>query len=218
MTTQERFSIYFAGELFSLKHLAGNALLADEIDNHPKSQYQCELPQDHEAREMHPLELRNQDLLILLNCDVGLFHFDGSELDSGTIVEYLFAKMLDIPSVVLRTDFRAGGDSYEPWNLMLSGFPRVETILVHGMVSYRQARQSAEVSRSQAAVNASRELAGQVIEALDRVRALPPIISRAEQTAVYSWARRFPGSGFDQCVSEQELTKIIERKRAKGML
>jgi hypothetical protein len=126
--------------------------------------------------------------------------------------------MLDIPSVILRTDFRAGGDSYEPWNLMLSGVPRVETILVHGMVSYREARKLMEISRSEAAVSASRELAGQVIEALDRVRQLPPLLPRSEQAGVYSWARRFPGSGFEQCVSEQEIAAIIERKRAKGVL
>jgi hypothetical protein len=40
------------------------------------------------------------------------------------VVEFMLAKFADIPSVLLRTDIRAGGDYRdEPWNLMTSYFP-----------------------------------------------------------------------------------------------
>ena len=44
----------------------------------------------------------------LMRSDVAMFAFDGIELDSGTVVEFMAAKMLDIPSVVYRSDFRGG--------------------------------------------------------------------------------------------------------------
>jgi hypothetical protein len=35
-----------------------------------------------------------------------LFLYNGTELDSGTVVEFMFSKFADIPSVIVRTDFR----------------------------------------------------------------------------------------------------------------
>ena len=79
----------------------------------------------------------------LINSDVALFSFDGVELDSGTVVEFMIAKMLDIPSVVYRTDFRGGSgeeaiDQHEyKWNLMVSFYPRTKVIQMNGMVVYQ---------------------------------------------------------------------------------
>ena len=80
----------------------------------------------------------------LINSDVALFSFDGVELDSGTVVEFMIAKMLDIPSVVYRTDFRGGSgeeaiDQHEyKWNLMVSFYPRTKVIQMNGMVVYQE--------------------------------------------------------------------------------
>jgi nucleoside 2-deoxyribosyltransferase len=103
-------AVYFAGELFSAKHLVGNAYLAEAIPAASHGRYLCRLPQDFELRGHHPQLIRDKDIRSLLECDLALFNFDGPELDSGTVVEFMFAKFADIPCVILRSDFRAAGD------------------------------------------------------------------------------------------------------------
>lgn len=72
---------------------------------------------------------------------MALFNFDGAELDSGTVVEFVIAKFADIPAVLLRTDFRRGGDSHrDPWNLMVSDWPRTEKVIIHSMELYQSIR------------------------------------------------------------------------------
>ncbi|MYK99823.1 MAG: hypothetical protein F4014_13800 [Gemmatimonadetes bacterium] len=124
MTT---FTVYFAGDLFDHKHLAGNELLAGAVDRRSGGRYACVLPQDLEQATGRMVDIRNQDLMQVMACDLGLFNFDGTDLDSGTVVEFMMAKMLDIPSVLLRSDFRASGDQEregDDWNLMCSFYPR----------------------------------------------------------------------------------------------
>ena len=71
-----------------------------------------------------------EELLDIVGCDLALFNYDGPDLDSGTVVEFMFAKFADIPSVLLRTDLRNNGDfADEPWNLMTSYFPRTATVI-----------------------------------------------------------------------------------------
>ena len=116
------YTIYFAGELFDHKHLIGNALLAAHIERLANGRYRCVLPQDLEQTDSRAVDIRNQDLIGVATCDVALFNFDGSDLDSGTVVEFVYAKLLDIPAVILRTDFRGGGDQDtdgDAWNLMV---------------------------------------------------------------------------------------------------
>ena len=81
------------------------------------------LPQTFRPTTVEAVDIRNQDLLQLMTCDLALFNFDGTDLDAGTVVEFMFAKFLDIPAVLLRTDFRAAGDqpgAGDAWNLMCS--------------------------------------------------------------------------------------------------
>ena len=134
-------NVYFAGELFSAKHLIGNAVLAEAIWELSKGRYHCFLPQNLEKRHSTPQSIRDEDIKSVLSADVGLFNYDGPELDSGTVVEYLFAKFADIPSVILRTDFRAGGDqdNNQAWNLMTSFFPRTEVLVINSMTLYKDA-------------------------------------------------------------------------------
>src|SRR5215469_2754066 len=112
------FSVYFAGELFSGKHLLGNAALAEAISQVSNLQFICVLPQTFEPRNLNAKGIRDKDLV---DCDLAIFNFDGGEVDSGTVVEYLFAKFADISSLLLRTDFRRPGDAGDdPWNLVMS--------------------------------------------------------------------------------------------------
>ena len=123
------FSVYFAGELFTHKDLVGNAMLAEAIYARSGGGFRCALPQNFEQRKSQPKGIRDEDILSLLECDLALFNYDGQELDSGTVVEFMFAKFADIPALVVRSDFRGGGDCSSdpqplPWNLMASFYPR----------------------------------------------------------------------------------------------
>src|SRR6202023_480031 len=133
-------SVYFAGELFSLKHLVGNAALADAIAKLSGGRFACVLPQTLEDRAMIAHEIRDQDIVALAGCDLAVFNFDGPELDSGTVAEFMLAKFADIPSLLLRTDFRRGGDQgVDPWNLMMSFYPRTRTLCLNSMEIYKKA-------------------------------------------------------------------------------
>ena len=94
-------------------------LLADYIEKLSGSKYQCYVPQDFEQPTHRGVDIRNVDLKAVMSCDFGLFNFDGPDIDSGTVVEFMMAKFLDIPAVILRSDFRSSGDSERGnWNLM----------------------------------------------------------------------------------------------------
>ena len=136
------YSVYFAGDLFDHKHLLGNAILAETITRRSKGKYESILPQALEKTFTRTIDIRNQDLFLLMNCDLGLFNFDGTDLDSGTVVEYVIAKILDIPSVILRSDFRNSGDQKQGgdnWNLMCSNYPRSRIIQFNAMEWYQDA-------------------------------------------------------------------------------
>ncbi|MCC6932030.1 MAG: hypothetical protein IT292_02080 [Deltaproteobacteria bacterium] len=121
----DTYKVYFARELFSLKHLAGNALLTEAINRLSDGSFSCILPAVLEHGDAPAVEIRNLDLLTLISSDLAVFNFDGTEIDSGTIVEYLFTKFIDMPTVIVRNNFRKSGEhDSDPWNLMLSSYPR----------------------------------------------------------------------------------------------
>lgn len=133
--------LYFAGDLFDHKHLIGNALLARSLEYVSNNEIQPLLPQNHEQTDFRAVAIRNQDLAMVIESDLALFNFDGTDLDSGTVVEFMFTKFLDIPSVILRTDFRNAGDGLkdgDPWNLMATGYPRTENVILNAMVGYQE--------------------------------------------------------------------------------
>jgi nucleoside 2-deoxyribosyltransferase len=213
------YTIYFAGELFSLKHLIGNALLADAINTLSESRYRCIVPQDLEQRETTALAIRDQDLFHVISCDLGLFHFDGPELDSGTVVEFMVAKMLDIPSVILRSDFRSGGDAKTlPWNLMASGYPRTEIVVLDGMLMYQKHSKKDGLSATDVALQSTRQLAHDVIVALDKVRAAPCTLSADKRECVYDWISQFAGPSLKSLLAQETLHDILSSKIAKGLL
>ena len=238
MTT---YTVYFAGDLFDHKHLAGNELLARAVDRRSGGGYACVLPQDLEQASERMVDIRNQDLMQVMACDLGLFNFDGTDLDSGTVVEFMMAKMLDIPSVLLRSDFRASGDQEregDPWNLMCSFYPRSRTVQFNAMAWYQEARRAGGPGDGGPRDNTEdsgpgdgapapdwsdrlyNRMADAVIEALDAVRAEPSAFGgdEARINAVYAWAARFPGSGFDAMCGPGFVDKTIKNKRRKGLL
>ena len=103
----QTLTIYFAGELFDHKDLIGNAVLAAHIAKASEGRYKCILPQDLEQSTERAVDIRNQDIRQIVECDLAVFNFDGSDLDSDTVDEFMVAKFLDIPSIILRSDFRS---------------------------------------------------------------------------------------------------------------
>ena len=224
---QTPYTIYFAGHLFDHKDLAGNALLGSHIDEQSGGRYRCILPQDLEQRGIGPMGIRDQDLKAVMECDLAIFNFDGSELGSGAVVEYMYAKMLDIPAVILRTDFRHGGDQdpdSDPWNLMVSFYPRTRIRHLDGMGWYQQSlAQGGDAATVSARYH--RRIAAEVIAMLDEVRSDEPVMeSGRDSTAdVYRWALRFAGGGLVRLMEndgplDEVLDRIIARKTAKGLL
>ena len=219
----ELYTIYFAGHLFDHKDLAGNALLASHIDGVSEGRYRCILPQDLEQRGIGPMGIRDQDLKAVMECDLSLFNFDGSELGSGAVVEYMYAKMLDIPTVILRTDFRHGGDQDaggDPWNLMASFYPRTRIMHLDGMQWYQEAL-SQGGDAAQVSARFQRRIAVEVVELLDEVRMVAPIMEggRAGAESAYRWALRLAGGSLTGLASDAAFVRrVVERKIGRGLL
>lgn len=131
------FRVYFAGELFDHKHIVGNCILAKRIEALSNGLFKCLLPQNWEDTLSAMVDIRNNDIKELMHADFVLFNFDGTDLDSGTVVEFVIAKMLDIPAVLLRTDSRDGGHlAGDDWNVMLTGYPRCVVVKHSALVMY----------------------------------------------------------------------------------
>ena len=182
--------IYFAGDLFDSKDLGGNLLLANAIENVSDGRYQVMLPQNGECEvvERTSQTIRDADFELLFGCDVLVANFDGPDLDSGTVVEFCFAKMVDMPTVLLRSDFRDSGDNTlpdgEPWNLMCSHYPRTEVRHINGMVRYHECRNSTSSSR-ELIDKYYDSIARDVVQALDKVIMLPSWLQKTELSALF---------------------------------
>jgi nucleoside 2-deoxyribosyltransferase len=208
---------FHAGALFNLKELAGNALMARAVAQQSQGRYHAILPQDLELERERTTTIRDADLLALLGSDVALFHFDGADLDSGTVVEFMVAKFADIPAVLLRTDFRRAGDSDDDaWNLMLSDYPRTRQVIVHAMQLYHGQRHP-ERALENAAEQATQETARQVIAAFDEVVGIPPVLPRELREHVYRWLAIFPGFKLSAVDVEKKLRAVLQAK-ADGKL
>lgn len=210
------FLVYFAGELFSLKHLVGNAALAEAIANVSNRNFTCVLPQTLEEREMSPQDIRDKDIFMLIGCDLALFNFDGPELDSGTVVEFMFAKFADIPSLLLRTDFRRAGDQAEdPWNLMMSFYPRTRTLCLNSMEIYKNARNKGidPVSAGQTLVE---QVADAVVKELEILSRVAPTIPDELSEPAFRWLSKMPG--FHSPESGAKVMAALERKKANRLL
>ena len=225
----ETKTFYFAGDLFDAKHLTGNSLLAEAIYETSEKKLLPVLPQNLEQRETTAHSIRDNDILCLLDCDMALFHFDGSELDSGTVVEFMFAKFADIPAVVVRSDFRAKGDQeIHPWNLMASYYPRTEVLLMDAMGIYQAAlrpepgqgpeeymEDGLSGLRSRGMLQ---EMAGRIVEAFDRVSTRKPVLPPDQADTVYDWLARMPGysGGYDS--QKDRIAEAMRRKVEKNLL
>ena len=216
----EKKSVYFAGDLFNHKDLTGNLLLAEAIKVESSGRYVCVLPQHLEQSTSRSIDIRNNDLSEILAADLILVNFDGTELDSGTVIEFLFAKALDVPAVILRSDFRSAGDQErgDPWNLMCSGYPRTGKLTLNAMAWYQKAWREGGVTATVLERFYSK-LSKAIITEFDIVYNETSLIDNQQMLRnVYEWGLHFPGNGFSDLFTEQQLKSLLEKKQKKAQL
>jgi nucleoside 2-deoxyribosyltransferase len=210
------YSVYFAGELFSAKHLIGNSALAAAIEHLSNGEFSCRLPQTFEQRSNSARQIRDQDLEALIQSDLAIFNFDGAEIDSGTTAEFMVAKFADIPSLLLRTDFRKGGDQAdEPWNLMLSFYPRTRTCLLDCLSLYKEALAGSRHYHD-ASLSMIERIAQSAIKELRLLLEIPPCLPAHLAEAVYQWLGRF--AHFEPSESAQKIQLALKDKQFRKLV
>jgi hypothetical protein len=216
------FTIYFGGSLFNHKDLTGNALLAEYIEKCSNNRYRCLLPQNVEQHHTTAREIRNEVIAKLIECDLGLFNFDGTELDAGVVVEFMIAKFLDIPAVILRSDFRTCGEKEvggEDWNFMCSFYPRTRVVKFNAIISYQEAVEEGQTLNEAIDIYNTR-IACQILENLDLVRTEQPLLTGDQKRleSLYQWALTFPGGGIDKLLSNPSFVEeTLAVKIKKGL-
>jgi len=219
---EDIFTIYFGGSLFNHKDLSGNALLAEYIETCSGNQYRCCLPQNVEQHQTTALDIRNKDIAKIIECDLGLFSFDGTELDAGVVVEFMLAKFLDIPAVILRSDFRTCGEKEiggEDWNFMCSFYPRTRVVKFNAIQFYQEATEESQTLNEVFDIYYNR-IARMVIESLESVRTEQPLLKGDQKKlqTLYQWALTFPGGGIDKLVSgTSSVDQIVAAKIGKSL-
>ena len=224
------YTFYYAAPLFTIAELHTNVLLARAIQQQSAGKFIPVLPQDLEQRDLSPHSIRDEDLRALVSCDLGLFTYDGAELDAGTVVEFTVSKMLDIPGVILRTDFRGAGDQNQggqkgdSWNLMSSNWPRSVGVRVNAMVEYKKSLAGlieAEDGKREPGGGHSMidEVAKKVVEGFETVLEQKPRLPKELRSSVYQWLGLMPGfrDGSDKS-NIDAFSKLCEDKVAKGLL
>lgn len=226
---QRSLNVFFGGELYSLKHLIGNAYLAEAIYEKSHGRYLCVLPQDFDPRGTTPRTIRDHHIRSLVGCDLALFSFDGPDLDSGTVAEYMIAKFADIPSVILRSDRRGAGGRASPWNTMANFYPRTAVVTLDGLGAYKaivkkRHRKMDEVIRlagQHSSADAQRmcdDVAAAVVRALERVRATEPVMPRHLREEAYNWIALMPALRGKEKALRKEFEHHLERKVQRNLL
>lgn len=204
--------VYFAGGLFDHKELTGNMLLAEKIERLSAGRYQVLLPQDFESAQTDATSVRNNDYKLLLTCDLIVANFDGVELDSGTVAEFCCAKMLDMPAVLFRTDFRNGVErpgAIVPWNLMISAYPRTVNLIINGMDELVRHGRDLDTYHN--------SIAERIIAAMDKAVVTGSILSQKDLTDHYKRILQLLGGGMSELFTEQDLQTLIAEKIKNGI-
>ena len=214
--------IYFAGDLFDAKDLAGNLLFARAVEKFSGNRYKVMLPQDGECEvsQRSTKSIRDADFELLFECDLIVANFDGADLDSGTVVEFCVAKMVDMPAVLLRSDFRSGGDETlsdnVPWNLMCSNYPRTRVLHLNAMTFYHRALADSKGSDSLLDLF-YRSLALELIRELDTVTAEPAWLPEDELFSQYQRTVQSIGGSLPERLPEEKLRLLAAAKTASGL-
>ncbi|CAF1673840.1 unnamed protein product, partial [Didymodactylos carnosus] len=134
------------------------------------------------------------DLASVAKCDMILLNYDGTEICAGCVVEQQFARDLDKPAVVVRTDFRRSGDCDIPYNLMAGYNPRTELVIIHSMYELKKADEQVDSNLSMLDRNKKIQLlmadsvASQITLALDKVAVTKSIMPIEHREIIQEWA------------------------------
>jgi nucleoside 2-deoxyribosyltransferase len=229
------YTVYAAGGLFTLHELATNVWIKEAVWRLSCGRFRLVLPQSKELRELDRPDLaayiRNHDLVQVLQTDVIVARFDGPDLDAGTVVEFMMAKYLGKPAVILRCDYRhlSGEHLESPYNLMVKSWPRTIEVHVDSLMGYIgrfaeeraalggddafQRTLEAEFNTVQKGVD---EIANELVAGLEAAIQMASPYPPEYQEVVYRASRYGPGGGFDQLLTESELEETIERLRKNG--
>lgn len=111
-------TVYLAAPLFTLGERAFNFNLAMNLENINNNQYRMFLPQDILPKDTASLLYSNL-MSELTRANLVLAVLDGPDADSGVCYEIGYARALGKKIIMIRTDFREGGDNNGS-NLMLT--------------------------------------------------------------------------------------------------
>jgi hypothetical protein len=231
LKTKSSYSVYFSGARSGFEQLLGNAYLAEAIYEKSHGKYLCRLPQDFEPRGINARTVRDHDLRTLLECDAGLFSFDGTGPDAGPASEFVLAKAADLPAVILRDERRGATD---PWANAAHCWPRTVTVPIGSVRDYRALQKKLggrgrrtrldEVVRlagqhaSAAAALLCDQLAAAVVRALDRAMAEDPVMPKDLREGVYNWLALMPGLRGKTRELRKEFERLLEKKVKRGLL
>lgn len=191
------------------KDLIGNLFLAEACKNVSGGKYEFFLAQNKQQIQVSPKHIKDQDLMGLFESKVAIFAFDGVELDSGTVVEFMQAKALDIPSVVYRTDFRGGSgeqstdmredkedEEDNKWNLMVSNYPRTKVIYMNAMAHYQRVYREVNggaVDATTVTKAYCESMAQTLCQAMDEVMATPVLLDEEEKQTMMEQSIKLMG-------------------------
>jgi hypothetical protein len=170
-----------------------------------------------------------------MKADIVIARFDGLELDSGTVVEFITAKTLGKPTVIFRCDYRhllngivlpTGKDLDVPYNLMVKNWPRTVEVHFESLLNYIdlfakegnvhnrgmtfQDIMNTELTTVQKSFD---EIAYRLIDALELLTKTESPYPLEYQEFVYKALLYSVGSGFDQLITENEIKEIVEKLR-----
>jgi nucleoside 2-deoxyribosyltransferase len=234
---KNKYTVYAAGGIFTQHDLAMNVFIKDSVWKQSHGKFELVLPQSKELRELDRPDIaayiRNVDLTYVVKSDLLLARFDGLELDAGTLIEFMLAKFLGKPTVILRCDSRgSGGESLdEPYNLMVKNWPRTTEVHYDSLIKFtggfaEEWKRLGNVSTFQTIIKAELntvmkgidELAQVIMGGLETVLEMKSPYPDEYQELVYKIIRHSPGSGFEQLLSEEDLTTFVRKFRESGTL
>jgi nucleoside 2-deoxyribosyltransferase len=234
---ENKYTVYAAGGIFTQHDLATNVFIKDSVWRQSNGKFELVLPQSKELRELDRPDIaayiRNVDLIHVVKSDLLIARFDGLELDAGTVVEFMLAKFLGKPTVILRCDSRLlGGESMdEPYNLMVKNWPRTIEVHYDSLIKFiggfaEESKMSGSVPTFENTIKAELkmvmrgmdEIAQTIIGGLETVLEMKSPYPDEYQEIVYKIMRHSPGSGFEQLLSDEDLTTLVRRCRKSGTL
>lgn len=204
------YNIYCTGSAFSVSEMTGNVFINVYLRKQSQGKYLCKLVQDILPEEINPHKVRDEKLLTLMRSDLAIFLFEGSDYDSDTMADFIQAKNFDIPSVILRSDFRdSNADCF---------YPRTEVIQMNSKKLYSEAM-NAENNVKSVLDNLYAKTAQALIPALDKLLEAPSTLKKNHLSPEQFYESALTLVGIDRKnIPDNFIADLIQAKRDKNLL